>query len=59
MSKLIRRRRHRIELVSDDLTPSYEKNFHASKLYQSTRVAKIDVFCMIRPFKRRLGVKND
>ena len=48
-----------LEPVSDDLTLFVRKNFHISKLNQSTRVVKIGVYYTIRPFKRTPGTKVD
>ena len=47
----------RIELVSDNLTLFCPKNFQTSKLNQSTRVVKFDVYYTIRPFTRTPGQK--
>ena len=48
-----------VELVSDDLTLFYPKIIETSKLDQSTRVVKIDVYYTIRPFKITPGTKID
>jgi len=48
-----------VELVSDDDTFFFKKNFQSSKLNQSTRVVQIDVYYTIRPFKRTPGTKVD
>ena len=43
---------------SDDLILFYTNNFQTSKLHQSTRVVKIDVYYTIRPFKRTPGTEE-
>ena len=45
--------------ASDDSTRILSENFQTSKLNQSTRVVKIDVYYTIRPFKRNPGTKVD
>ena len=51
-------KKRKIELVSDDLT-LFVKKIQASKLDQSTRVVKIDVYYTILSFKRTPGTKVD
>ena len=54
------RDRDSLELVSDDskrILSEKLPNFQTSKLDQSTRVVKIDVYYTIRPFKRTPGIK--
>jgi len=51
--------REQVDLVVEDLTLFCPKNFQTSKLDQSTRVVKIDVYYTIRPFKRTPGTNVD
>ena len=46
-----------VELVSDDWKLFCPKKIQTSKLSQSTRVVKIEVYYAIRPFKSSPGTK--
>ena len=52
-----RQRGTSIEPVSDELTPFSSEKIKTSKLDQSTRVVKMDVYCTMSPFKRTPGTK--